>query len=448
MPTFRMSSGPGRTVRVELIAVDLDGTILTPEQKMTRRAVEAVRSVRARGIPVIPATSRGVLSVREVLPFAPFGPLVVCGNGAVTIDQDSGSIIRERPVNLGVAYSLIKELRIAIPGVSLAAETTAAFFGEAWIMKQSMRQSDNQVVSDTREALAQAPLKLFAAAPGTDLKDLASAVTRTIEDRATLALKESWIELCAPGVTKAAALDEVSSLLGTGRGQVLAVGDADNDLDMLEWAGISAAVQNAVPSVLSAADFVIPSNSHDGVSALLEELVAGDFTLEVRGALSPSPHCRSRAYIRRTPSRYRMPTDISAVALTPAATLLKVGCDLANTLATTRKTRKQISQASRESRHQNFRSPPTGLARAHASLKCRLNSVTRFSAYPCRSTSMTVLSCARCRPASKTARSARFASKEADAAMSMSSAWVAMRISVFGQSRVSAVHPRTEAIPR
>ena len=263
---------------------------------MTRRAVEAVRSVRALGIPVIPVTSRGVLSVHEVLPFASFGPLVVCANGAVTIDQENGTIIRERPINLGVAHALIEELRVAIPGVSLAAETTAAFFGESWVMKRSMRQSDNQVVKDTSESLTQAPLKLFAAAPEMDLPFLASAVTRTIGDRATLSAKDSWVELGAPGVSKAAALGEVSSLLGTEQASVLAVGDAENDLDMLEWAGISAAVLNAVPSVLSAADFIVPGNSDDGVAALLEELVATDFVLKVRGVSPVSLLTQARVY--------------------------------------------------------------------------------------------------------------------------------------------------------
>jgi Cof subfamily protein (haloacid dehalogenase superfamily) len=280
MPIDHVSSSQDRSVRVRLIAVDLDDTILSPDQSMTPRAVGAVQSARNAGIPIIPATSRGVLSAYEVLPLAAFGPLVVCANGAVTIDWENRTIIRERPIQLAVVHSVIEDLRTAIPSLSLAAETTTAFFGEEWIMKQAMRQSDTQVVEDTGSSLDQAPLKLFAGAPDVEFGILAAVIARTIKDRASLATKKnSWVELCAPGVSKALALDEVSSLLGVNQSSILAVGDAENDLDMIGWAGISAAVQNAVPSVLAAANLIIPSNSCDGVAFLLEELLANNFML-------------------------------------------------------------------------------------------------------------------------------------------------------------------------
>jgi Cof subfamily protein (haloacid dehalogenase superfamily) len=279
MSTLRIPSGQSRPAHVRLIAIDLDGTILDPHQRMTHRSVDAVASVRTAGIPVIPATSRGVLSAYEILPLAKFGPVAVCANGAATLNLEDGTIICERPIELVVAYSLIEDLRADIPSLSLAAETTAAFFGEEWIMKRSMHQSDRQVVKDTGASLTQAPLKLFATAPGMDPEVLTLTITRTIKNRASVSIRDSWVELCAPGVNKAPALDELSSLLGIDQANVLSVGDAENDLDMLEWTGISAAVQNAVPSVLAVADLIIPSNSEDGVAVLLEELTSNNFVL-------------------------------------------------------------------------------------------------------------------------------------------------------------------------
>jgi Cof subfamily protein (haloacid dehalogenase superfamily) len=281
MPAQRTPKGRGRLGRVLLIAVDLDDTILTPSQLMTRRSTAAVRSVRAAGIPVIPATSRGVLSILEVLPLAPFGPLALCANGAATLDCESGAVIRERAIELASALAFIEALRAAIPSISLGAETTTALFGELWIMKRSMRQSDQQVVRDTGQVLRQPPLKLLAAAPDMEPDALAAAIMGTIGPTVSLTRKQLWVELCAVGVSKVSALEEIASLLGVDRAHILSVGDAENDLDMLNWAGMSAAVKNAIPSVLTAADIIVPSTQEDGVAVLFEELLANDFMLAI-----------------------------------------------------------------------------------------------------------------------------------------------------------------------
>ena len=78
------------------------------------------------------------------------------------------------------------------------------------------------------------------------------------------------LELVPPGVDKGAGLAAAAKLLGIPREEVIAVGDGENDIPMLRWAGLGAAMGNAPDDVKAAADIVIPSCDEDGVAWLID----------------------------------------------------------------------------------------------------------------------------------------------------------------------------------
>src|SRR6266542_4171307 len=111
-------------------------------------------------------------------------------------------------------------------------------------------------------------------ANGALVDDLAARARAVAGDEAVITWSaRELVEVSAAGVTKASALERVCARLGVGRGQVLAIGDNENDLPMLRWAGRSAAVANASGNVLAMVDEVTASNLDDGVALLLERLV-------------------------------------------------------------------------------------------------------------------------------------------------------------------------------
>jgi len=81
-----------------------------------------------------------------------------------------------------------------------------------------------------------------------------------------------FVEVMAPGVSKASMLQDYCATLGIAAAEVIAFGDMPNDLPMLHWAGCGVAVANAHPEVLAAADLVTRSNDADGVALALERL--------------------------------------------------------------------------------------------------------------------------------------------------------------------------------
>ena len=83
-----------------------------------------------------------------------------------------------------------------------------------------------------------------------------------------------FVEVMAEGVTKATGLARLCAELGIGQDEVLAFGDALNDVEMLHWAGHGVAMANAGPAALLAADEVTASNAEDGVAVVVERVVA------------------------------------------------------------------------------------------------------------------------------------------------------------------------------
>jgi hydroxymethylpyrimidine pyrophosphatase-like HAD family hydrolase len=103
---------------------------------------------------------------------------------------------------------------------------------------------------------------------------LGELVTCTWSAGTSAATYPTILEIAAPGVTKAAALAQLCAQWSVEPADVVAFGDARNDLEMLAWAGVGYAVANAHPEVLAAAAHSVASNDEDGVARFLEALTA------------------------------------------------------------------------------------------------------------------------------------------------------------------------------
>lgn len=87
---------------------------------------------------------------------------------------------------------------------------------------------------------------------------------------------ERWCEVLPPGVNKGTGVERLLSHLAVAPAEALACGDAENDVEMLELAGVGAAMANAQPAALAAADVVVPSNVDDGVAVAVRRYVFGE----------------------------------------------------------------------------------------------------------------------------------------------------------------------------
>jgi hydroxymethylpyrimidine pyrophosphatase-like HAD family hydrolase len=270
--------------RPQLVVLDLDGTVVPYAEEHvppSPRVQAAVASTLAAGVPVIIATGRAVWSA---LPTAAdlglHGVELVCSNGAVVYDPDSASVLHAVTIDAGPAARALVERR---PELTFAVEhgtegfrTTPGFprdFPSRFLDSTSLPEL---VATPTTRLVArvqtprpdEASFEIYGAEAAA-ARELCAAVLDPDVYGWEIGYT-GWIDVMAPGVTKATGAAMLAVDLGVDPADVLAVGDGENDLPLFAWAGRAVAMGQAPPDVREAADEVTESVTHDGAAVLLE----------------------------------------------------------------------------------------------------------------------------------------------------------------------------------
>jgi len=261
-----------RVIRV--VASDLDGTLLRDDLTISERTRTAIHRARRAGTAFVAVTGRPPRGGRHLNGRIGLEGIAICANGALVYDLDSDTVLDQTLLAREVALRIVRELREAMPGVALAWEGADGFGREPAWGRDPIAPAAGAGLGDPLELVTTPLLKVLARHDVLDFDELADRACRVAGDQAVVTWSTRHVvEVSAAGVTKAYALERVCARLGVGREQVLAIGDNENDLPMLRWAGRSAAVANASGNVLAMVDEVTASNLDDGVALLLERLV-------------------------------------------------------------------------------------------------------------------------------------------------------------------------------
>ncbi|MCS3843245.1 HAD family hydrolase [Microbacterium sp. AK031] len=264
-----------------LIATDLDGTLLDSASAVSPRTRRALDAARSRGIHVIPVTARQPIGLRMIAAEAAFDDWALCGNGAYATHLADGRMLFAEELPSETLRTLTEALRACVPDLLFASvrdggETFVAQHGYSQIAKLSDHKRDPRTMGGVPldQVLAAPSLKLVIRHP-----ELAPPILFNILRDLGLTGFEAtlsgapFVEVMAAGVTKATGLARLCEHLEVERADVVAFGDALNDVEMLRWAGRGVAMAGADRLVLDAADEVAASNDQDGVAQVLERML-------------------------------------------------------------------------------------------------------------------------------------------------------------------------------
>lgn len=281
-------------MQYRLIALDLDGTLLGRGKEISLRNHAALAVARERGIVPVVATGRTPQSARLFSRQIGGGP-VICCNGAAILD-DSGEYIMQRGIPLA---PLRRVLELGREGGFLCECYTprgivmdkplaqaAAYFRwvkgrqpfhrAAWHLVQMwhinrMRPVRNLIrwAEQPNQAVV---LKLMILGQHQRLAALAAQINREIPGLEVSSSDRDNLEITAAGVSKGSALEALGARLKIPRQAMIAMGDSENDLEMLRYAGLGVAMGNGSDRVQAAADRVTATCDEDGVAVLLEEV--------------------------------------------------------------------------------------------------------------------------------------------------------------------------------
>jgi Cof subfamily protein (haloacid dehalogenase superfamily) len=258
---------------IRMIAIDLDGTLLNGSKQVSPQTVTGLAQARAAGIKIVIASARPPRSVRYVYKLLELDTLQINYNGALIWDEPKQQAIDHLPLSGDLARAMVRMAREKYPQTLVTCELL-----DRWLTDRAEQTFTTETGKLFKPDLI-APLDTFLCNPVTKLMLLAEpAVIRELEtmlierfkDQAViLRIDEDLIQIMDRRVSKAAALKKLAKQYGISAAQIMAIGDAPNDVGMLKLAGTAVAMDNAHPLVKQAAHWVAPSNDDHGVWAAL-----------------------------------------------------------------------------------------------------------------------------------------------------------------------------------
>lgn len=269
---------------IKLMAVDLDGTFLDEETKVSFRTRLAVSRAVEQGIIFVVASGRMRYRIPEDVLSTPGFRYLVSANGACVLDLQKDRVLYEDPIPAYVLLEIVRELmkypiylELYCGGYAITDQKHLSYYspsmyspGRREIMGRGIHTADDLLafISDPQNLIDKINLPYITS----EFSGTVSKILNRPEISATQSLPQN-AEVNNYTANKGAGLRVLCRSLDILPEQVLAFGDADNDLGMLQFAGHSVAMGNAADDIKACARYVAKSNEEDGVAWFLEKYV-------------------------------------------------------------------------------------------------------------------------------------------------------------------------------
>jgi Cof subfamily protein (haloacid dehalogenase superfamily) len=276
--------------RYRLIAIDLDGTFLSPLGKVTDRAKAAVHQALQAGMLVVFATGRNWTESKTVLDAVQHYDTAVFVGGAMVVDTRSGMTLHRTLMDPGLARQLCGFLEQS-GHPALALQDTSAAGGTDYLISAGRKLDKSmttwvqvtaakvEFVKDLSTRSHEHTVRVGVVAPVAEANKVRHAVDVRFGDRVyqhqihVPAYGVNVLEIFDPSTNKWQGILHVANARGIKPEEIIAIGDDVNDLHMLRNAGLGVAMGNAIPEAKKAAKKVIGTNAEEGLAQFIEELV-------------------------------------------------------------------------------------------------------------------------------------------------------------------------------
>ena len=252
-----------------LLALDLDGTACNNQSRLGERTKLALTRARELGHVVCFATGRREVDMLSFGDDHKYADYLLMNNGGKLVRTGDGAVLFHERVDPETARALIE--RCLANDYQL--HVLDGFYWALNRWNESLKGYTDQlgtrpVPYHTLEEVPWQHLDGFMAT--VDLEPVCKIIKEMGLPLLCVLSEPGCVDITPARISKRGGLERLAALLDIPRERTIAAGDYDNDIDMIQWAGVGAAVQNALPRVKAAADYVTPhDNDHDGVADLV-----------------------------------------------------------------------------------------------------------------------------------------------------------------------------------
>lgn len=261
-----------------LLCSDLDDTLLTTEKTVSAQNKQALEYFMAEGGHFAFATGRVPRGARLILEYIVPNSPIICFNGAGIYDYSTQKLLWERSLD-DSAYKIIELIEQELPqaGIEVCTRDDIFFCRTNRIVREHQqieRFADNY--ADFRD-IHEVWKKIIFMTEQEEVEIVRKLIARSeFAQKYDFVQSSPWYyEVLPKGATKGDALLELARILGIDQSDTIAIGDSENDLSMIQKAGVGIAVANAMPELRSAADCITVDNNSHALAAVVDLIEKG-----------------------------------------------------------------------------------------------------------------------------------------------------------------------------
>jgi 5-amino-6-(5-phospho-D-ribitylamino)uracil phosphatase len=275
---------------IKLIALDIDGTLLTYRSELTPRTRAAIEAAQAQGVKVALVTGRRFGSAHQLIQELQLDVLLVSHNGALTKDVTTLATLGYHPLEVDLAQQVVHAGRdfgadviccddphghgvMVLEGISTSNRALQRYLEKYW---HAVREVENLL-----DYLDHDPIQMMFSGACDPMDAFAEQLQTALGDQIQLfktryrSIDLTILDALSRTASKGDSLAEIASQHGIAREEVLAIGDNFNDLTMLRYAGTGIVMGNAEDELKAMGFEVTDTNEADGVAKAIEKHVLG-----------------------------------------------------------------------------------------------------------------------------------------------------------------------------
>lgn len=271
----------GKNGLIKLVAIDLDGTLLNSKKEISERNKAALAQAKAAGVKIVLCTGRPLAAIEiylEALDLRDNGDYSITFNGGLVQKNDTGEIIEKALMPLAAVHELYE--------LATALNVPLDILSDGLVLQLPASQEHTSIYSQLNNLLTFEPYELaqftadqiynkaVVAIDETYLDEQIKKIPASFYERyEVIKTRNNLLEFMPKGITKAYGISLLARDLGIKQEEIMAIGDEENDLPMIEYAGLGIAMENAVAKVKDMADIITDTNDNDGVAQAVEKFV-------------------------------------------------------------------------------------------------------------------------------------------------------------------------------
>ncbi|MFH6946523.1 Cof-type HAD-IIB family hydrolase [Flavobacterium sp. FlaQc-50] len=265
-------------MQYKMLVLDMDDTLLTDDHKISDLNKKVLLEAQAKGVYVVLASGRptsAMTAYAKELELDLNNSYIISFNGAIISTVKDDIILFEQTLTQKQIHELydysvkMKTHIITYLDGEIISETDSEFIE----IEKVITGMPHRKVSSFKEAVDRSAVKCILLAEPSYLKEVEQDLKEAMPHLSISMSKPFFLEAAQYGIDKAASIKILAERLKIQQSEIIAVGNAGNDLSMIEYAGLGVWVDNVTPELRDRADIIVASNNNDGVAEVVQRYI-------------------------------------------------------------------------------------------------------------------------------------------------------------------------------